>query len=121
MFETWQIKEHMEVTDAVGRHVGAVDSLDHGIIKLTRADSVDGRHHFVDMECVDRVENDRIYLKAGVPLPEGMVGDGDAALSADSLAAGYGGQRPGAETPENDTPLFGTSGHGTGMGGSGPT
>ncbi len=43
MFEKLRIKEHMEVADANGQHVGTVDSVDDDQIKLTRTDSADGQ------------------------------------------------------------------------------
>jgi|GEM_PF-229331 len=118
MFEKWQIKEHMEVADAAGLHVGTVDHVDGDIITLTRSDSTDGKHHMLDVACVDRIDSDRVYLKADVPLPDGFRA-GDTNLTGDAIAAGYAGQQPGADAAKSDTPLFGTSGHGTGMGGSG--
>ena len=46
------IKEHMEVIGADGVHVGTVDKVDGGRIKLTKKDSGEGshkgHHHFID-------------------------------------------------------------------------
>src|SRR5262249_16697794 len=46
------IKEHMEVIGADGVHVGTVDRMEGGRIKLTKKDSGEGshkgHHHFVD-------------------------------------------------------------------------
>ncbi len=74
MFEKWRIKEHMEVSDAAGRHIGTVDEVEDNRIKLTRSDSADGAHHYLDWESVDRIEDNRVYLKAGTPLPAGREG-----------------------------------------------
>ncbi|SEK05575.1 hypothetical protein SAMN05518849_13719 [Sphingobium sp. AP50] len=57
-----EIQEHMEILGSDGDHVGTVDSVDEGRIKLTRADSADGLHHYLDLEQVDRVENGKVYL-----------------------------------------------------------
>ena len=38
------IKEHMEVIGADGVHIGTVDRIENGRIKLTKADSGEGRH-----------------------------------------------------------------------------
>ena len=65
MFEKWRIKEHMEVTDSEGRHLGTVDSIDGDRIKLTRSDSSDGQHHYLPVTCVASVENDQVVL--GIP------------------------------------------------------
>src|SRR5262245_32685890 len=55
MFEKWRIKEHMDVADCDGRHVGTVDEIEDNRIKLTRSDSADGSHHYVDIDSVDRI------------------------------------------------------------------
>lgn len=63
MFAATEIKEHMEVVGADGRHVGTVDHLDgDDQIKLTRNDSADGEHHFLAVDLVERVD-DRVHLK----------------------------------------------------------
>ena len=71
MFEKLKIKEHMEVADASGQHVGTVDSVDDDQIKLTRTDSADGQHHFVPIDNVEKIDDNRVYLKEGTPLPAG--------------------------------------------------
>jgi len=71
MFEKLRIKEHMEVTDCRGQHVGTVDEIENERIKLTRSDSKDGMHHFVDLEDVDKVDDNRVYLKEGANIPIG--------------------------------------------------
>lgn len=126
MFEKWRIREHMEVTDTAGRHVGTVDSVDNDRIKLTRADSSDAAHHYLDMEMVDRIEENRVYLKAGAPLPETSTSDmavtgARASAPAPGGPADFTSNSPSpTQGPQGaDAPLFGTSGHGTGMGGSG--
>ena len=116
MIEATAIKEHMEVVDASGQHVGTVDSIEGDFIKLTRSDASDARHHYLDIDAVASVDN-AVHLEAGVPLPEDAIGR-ETPLSADTVAAGYSGQATQVDTG-GDAPLFGTSGHGTGMGGSG--
>ncbi|MBO9576309.1 MAG: DUF2171 domain-containing protein [Sphingobium sp.] len=117
MFEKWRIKEHMEVADSTGRHIGTVDEVEDNRIKLTRSDSTDGSHHYLDWESVDRIENNRVYLKAGTALPTGF--QSEMAGTAGSSAANLTGSQGAAKLPNEDNVLFGTSGHGTGMGGSG--
>lgn len=119
MFEKWRIKEHMEVTDSEGRHLGTVDSIDGDRIKLTRSDSADGRHHYLDIDQIDRIAENRAWLKADVALSDS---DGSAAAPAADRGGtqAYSGQHASPEVARDDAPLFGTSGHGTGMGGSGP-
>jgi hypothetical protein len=62
----------MEVADNSGQHVGTVDDVVDDRIKLTKTDSADGSHHFINMDQVDRIEDNRVYLKAGTPVPMGM-------------------------------------------------
>lgn len=151
MFEKMRIKEHMEVATSDGGHLGTVDEVDDARIKLTRSDSGDGRHHFVPLDSVDRIDDNRIYLKPGTGATHadgtphvaagvgagatGAAGGGEidrvtgepmapgagTATRADAAAAGADtdySARPGTKLT-TDQPLFGTSGHGTGMGGSG--
>lgn len=57
MAATSQIREHMEVLGSDDEHVGTVDHLDdQGRIKLTKSDSSDGKHHFLDAGLVDHVD-----------------------------------------------------------------
>ena len=63
------IKEHMEVIGADGVHVGTVDRVEGNRIKLTKADSGEGRshqghHHFIEMGLVAEVEGDKVRLSA---------------------------------------------------------
>jgi len=63
MFAASDIREHMEVVGADGRHVGTVDHLESdNQIKLTRDDSADGEHHYLAVDLIDRVD-DKIHLK----------------------------------------------------------
>jgi hypothetical protein len=72
MLDKQQIKQEMEVADASGQHIGTVDHVEGEQIKLTREDSRDNRHHFLPLGDLDRIEGDRIYLKAGAQVPEGV-------------------------------------------------
>lgn len=127
MFEKWRIKEHMEVADSAGRHVGTVDEIIGDSLKLTRSDASDGSHHFVDMEWVDRIDDNRVYLKPATPLPLEAQNVGQPAApagevaAAGSASANYAGSEPSPDLPGTESRLFGTSGLGTGMGGSGST
>jgi hypothetical protein len=55
------IREHMEVVGSDGLHVGTVDHMDGERIKLTKSDAVDGHHHYVDMDLVERIDS-KIHL-----------------------------------------------------------
>jgi hypothetical protein len=55
--QTSGIREHMEVLGSDGVHVGLVDRVEGGRIKLTRSDPIsEGSHHFVAMDAVERVD-----------------------------------------------------------------
>ena len=58
-----QIRGHMEVIDASGRHCGTVDHVDGDRIKLTRSDSKDGHHHYVLMSQVAGIEGNKVRLR----------------------------------------------------------
>jgi len=62
------IKEHMEVIGADGVHIGTVDKVEGGRIKLTKQDSGEGshrgHHHFVERSLVADVEGGKVRLSA---------------------------------------------------------
>ena len=53
---------------ADGVHVGTVDRVENGKIKLTKADSGEGKHkghhHFIDLGLVAEVEGQKVRLSA---------------------------------------------------------
>ena len=63
-----RIREHMEVIGADGVHLGTVDRVEGGRIKLTKADSGmgshQGHHHFVSCGLVADIEGDTVRLSA---------------------------------------------------------
>ena len=72
MFEKLRIKEHMEVANYEGQHVGTVDSVEDDAIKLTKSDSSDDMHHFLSMNDVEKIDDNRVYLKKDARIPEGL-------------------------------------------------
>jgi len=57
MIHQADIKEHMEVLGSDGKHVGTVDHLaKSGLIKLTKGDAPDGKHHLLPVAWVERVD-----------------------------------------------------------------
>jgi hypothetical protein len=68
MSGTDAIKEHMEVIGADGAHVGTVDGVEGGRIKLIKADSGqgshEGHHHYISLGLVATVEGDKVRLSA---------------------------------------------------------
>ena len=64
MADLSQIPPHAEVIGADGVHLGTVDHVEGGRLKLTRDDSSDGRHHYIDAGLVAEVEDGRVRLSA---------------------------------------------------------
>lgn len=60
------IKEHMEVIGADGVHLGTVDKVEDGRIKLTRADSGShsDHHHYISAALIATIEGDQVRLSA---------------------------------------------------------
>lgn len=65
---TTSIKEHMEVIGADGVHVGTVDRVEGGRIKLIKKDSGEGshkgHHHYISTALVAEVEGGKVRLSA---------------------------------------------------------
>jgi hypothetical protein len=74
MADTSNIREHMEVIGADGVHVGTVDGVEGGRIKLTRKDSAAeiegaegshaGHHHYISSGLIAGVEGETVRLSA---------------------------------------------------------
>ena len=68
MADLSQIREHMEVIGADGVHVGTVDHVQGNRIKLTKADSGEGRHeghhHFIEAGLIADIEGNKVRLSA---------------------------------------------------------
>jgi hypothetical protein len=66
------IKKHMEVIGADGVHIGTVDRVEHGKIRLSGNDSGEGHHkghyHFVDLGLVADVEGQKVRLSANAAI-----------------------------------------------------
>lgn len=62
------IREHMKVIGADGVPVGTVDGVEGDRIKLTKADSGEGRHeghhHYIPGDLVADIEGDEVRLSA---------------------------------------------------------
>jgi hypothetical protein len=82
MADASAIREHMEVIGADGAHVGTVDRVEGGRIKLTKKDSGEGahkgHHHFIELGLVADVEGDKVRLSA----------NGDVAVSFEEEEGG---------------------------------
>jgi len=53
-----------DIIGADGVHVGTLDHVEDGRLKLKKADSVDGRHHYIDAGLIADVEDGRVRLSA---------------------------------------------------------
>lgn len=76
------IKEHMDIIGADGAHVGTVDRVEDGRIKLTKDDSGaghhHGHHHYIDGSLVAGIEGNEVRLSA----------NGDVAILHETEASG---------------------------------
>lgn len=59
-----QIKEHAEVIGADGVHVGTVDAVEGGRIKLTKQSTTHNHHHWIDGGLVAGIEDGKVRLSA---------------------------------------------------------
>jgi hypothetical protein len=58
-----RIREHMSVVGSDGSRVGTVDHLEgDNFIKLTKNDSPDGEHHWLNREWVQSIDGDTLRL-----------------------------------------------------------
>ena len=64
MIDLSKILPHDEVLSADGVHLGTVDHTVENAVKLTRKDSVDKRHHYVDVGLIEKIETGRVLLSA---------------------------------------------------------
>ncbi|MDC7675599.1 DUF2171 domain-containing protein [Asticcacaulis machinosus] len=68
MVDIADIKEHAEIIGADGVHVGTVDRVVDGRIKLTKleveSNAHKGHHHFIDLGLVAGIDGDRVRLSA---------------------------------------------------------
>ncbi|TVV74510.1 DUF2171 domain-containing protein [Sphingomonas solaris] len=62
MTEANIIKEHMEIVGSDGGHVGTVDKVEGDRIKLTKAESGDGAHHYIATALVQDIKGNTVTL-----------------------------------------------------------
>lgn len=104
MFTAQQIKPTMTVVDTQGRHIGTVDRVHENVVELTREGFADDLHHFVSLAAVMKIDGDSLVVEPG---------------HATTIEAVTGAIHYARERSPIAAPIFGTSGHGTGDGGSG--
>ena len=64
MVDVSRIPEHAEVIGADGVHVGTVDHVEGNRLKLTKRDSGDQRHHYIDAGLIADIEGNKVRLSA---------------------------------------------------------
>ena len=80
MTDLSQIKEHMEVIGADGVHLGTVDKVEGGRIKLTKADSGShsDHHHYLSGGLVADIEGNQVRLSANADVAVSFEEEGDS-------------------------------------------
>lgn len=69
------IKEHMTVIACCGKQVGVVDHVEGRAIKLTKNNSPDGKHHFIPVDWIERVDSHVHLKKNSVETEQGWKSD----------------------------------------------
>jgi short-subunit dehydrogenase len=94
-FDASEIHEKMEVVGADGAHLGTIDRVEDGQIKLTREDSSDGRHHLISPGLVSTVAGGQVRLSVTADRARQMWrAVEDAAASAPSMIEQQTGGEP---------------------------
>lgn len=74
MIKASQILEHMEVKGSDGKHVGTVDHMENGRIKLTKSDPASGgQHRYLDLSLVDDIKDGAVCLSRSAEEARGML------------------------------------------------
>lgn len=104
MFSVQQIKPCMKVIDSEERHVGVVDEVQEGSIRLKREGFADDFEHFVPFAAVTKIDDNCIVVKMG------------CATTVEAVAGAIRYARRGMHIVGSRGAIFGTS---TVSGGSG--
>jgi len=64
MVDVSRIPEHAEVIGADGVHIGTLDHVEGRRLKLTKQDSGDQRHHYIDAGLIADIEGNKVRLSA---------------------------------------------------------
>lgn len=74
MIKVSQIQEHMEVKGSDGKHVGTVDHMENGRIKLTKSDPASGgQHRYLDLSLVDDIKDGAVCLNRSADEARGLL------------------------------------------------
>jgi hypothetical protein len=77
MVDTTLIRAHMPVVDCRGRHIGTVDDLDAGRLKLTRGSTGDGQHHYIPLAEVSAVDDDKVTTQLTLEEVQALMHSGE--------------------------------------------
>ncbi len=83
MADLSQIQPHAEIIGADGVHVGTVDHVDQNRLKLTRDDSVDEQHHYIDAGLIAGVEDGVVRLSANADVAVSIFEEVEAVKAAE--------------------------------------
>jgi hypothetical protein len=85
MADLSKVKEHMNIVGADGVHIGTVDRVEDGRIKMTKADSGShsSHHHYISGGLVAAVEGDQVRLSAAADAAILFEEEGDGKPIAD--------------------------------------
>ncbi len=95
MVDIGSVRKDMQVIGADGTQVGVVDDIENGRIKLTKRDSADGHHHYLDVSDIDHVDS-HVHLRSGVHVPGAFASGHDTTHSTSGTVAAAGATVAGA-------------------------
>lgn len=104
MIETREVEPGMAVVDAHGARLGTVTGLHDAIVELTRDGGTERLHHFVPLAGIDALRDGQLVVEPS------------ALTTVEAVITAIEYSR--ARAQRRGSSLFGTSGHGTGMGGA---
>lgn len=79
-----KILPHAEIIGADGVHVGTLDHVDGDRLKLTKTDSVDGQHHFIDKGLIATIHGASVRLSANADVAVSLEDEDQSEHDADS-------------------------------------
>ena len=92
MIDRSRIRQHMDVIASDGERIGRVDDVDATGIKLTKDGSPDGKHHYVDLADVARVD-EHVHLSRTRASLFGVGATGSAGRAGAAAGTGLGGNK----------------------------
>ncbi|PHK95978.1 hypothetical protein CR162_05100 [Pseudoroseomonas rhizosphaerae] len=87
MIDKSTITEHAEIVGSCGNHVGTVDHIEGDFIKLTAADSTDGRHKYLPISAVASTEPGRVITLVNHKAAQSLLQDAPEAGTGPNFQA----------------------------------